>query len=142
MRERHRKEKTLKTKPGKTLLLLVLSLLAAACASQHGGSASIATTNANGCEIDAKKICEANKDLRLAAVTGSEDDPSQREQNSSRTPTWVNHFETPDKTTIEVSCEINIEHHKVIYAHALPGPTLTANDVDYLHNQGLCLNSQ
>jgi hypothetical protein len=126
----------------KTLLLLTLALFAAACTSQQAGSGTGASAGASGCEIDAKKVCDGIKDLREARITGYEDDPSQREQNGNPTESWTQPITTPDKTELSVTCEINIAHHRVIYAHALRGPTLTPGDVEYLRNQGLCVNSQ
>ncbi len=124
----------------KTLGFAAILLLAVACAANPLSPGADAKSSANSCQIDAQKICESVKDLHNTAVSGYADSQSQREQNLAPTQSWIKHFTTPDQTEIEVQCDLNIRHHKIIYAHALSGPALTENDVNYLRNQGLCLN--
>ena len=111
-----------------------------ACSSRTTSSRPSKADTASHCEIDAKKICEAVKDLRSVRNTGYADTQSQQEQNLNPTSTWTHTLSTPDNTDIEVTCDINVRHHRVVYARTVRGATLTANDVDYLHNQGFCTN--
>jgi len=111
-----------------------------ACSSLTPSSQPTKGDTAAHCEIDAKKICEAVKDLRSVRNTGYADTQSQQEQNLNPTSTWTHTLSTPDKTDIEVTCDINVRHHRVVYARTVRGVTLSTNDVDYLHNQGFCTN--
>ena len=119
-----------------TTSIVAASLILPSCSTTSTPPGEGAATS--GCAIDARKVCEADKELRRVQTTGEADTQSQQEQNLPPTQTWIPHFTTPDGTLIEIDCEINIRHHSVIYAHLMPGPKLTDGDLDYLRNQGLC----
>jgi hypothetical protein len=119
-------------------------LLAAAFAIGCGTAASNQATGqqiaSKSCKIDSQKICEEGKELKVTNPDGMMDSQSQREQNATPTQEWVYTFETPDKTTIQVSCNLNIQHHRVVYSRALVGSKLTDGDIDYLRTQGMCVD--
>ncbi len=108
--------------------------------SAHPSPGPCSTAAANSCEIDAKKICEANKDLE-SPINGFADTQSQREQNLRPTWTWVHTLNIPGGTQIGIACEMNVQHHRVVYASVARGQELSSHDAEYLQNQGFCLNS-
>ena len=123
-------------------LLATVILLAAACSSGKPPSSESGNANAATCKIDAVKICDQAKDIHASTdPTGYSDSESQIEQNGPRTESWFYTFTTPNQTTLQVQCELNMQHHKVVYAHAMSGPALSDSDVGYLRSQGLCLEN-
>jgi uncharacterized protein YkwD len=111
------------------------------CSAQQSPTAVACGTSAPAtCDIDAKKICEANVDLQ-SPINGFADTQSQREQNLRPTWPWMQTLNTPSGTEIGISCEMNVQHHRVIYASVARGQALTSKDADYLQSQGLCLNA-
>lgn len=121
------------------LLAAVLAATVTACSSQK----SVATASSGAtCDIDAKKMCEADTSLENMIKTGEFDDAQQFAANTPRTASYRWIFSMPNGTLLEIQCDINTEHHRIVYAHLLSGPKLSVEDIDYLHNQGLCKNEQ
>jgi hypothetical protein len=120
-------------------LVIMTMLLASSCSTRSATAPADNQLAANTCEIDAQKVCEDVKYLRHTVHDGEMDSDSQREQNAAPTQNWFRKYETPDKTIIEISCELNIRHHKVIYAKVIKGAALTNNDVEYLRSQNMCV---
>ncbi len=119
----------------------ILAASISACSTHANPPAPCSSAAATTCDIDAKKICEANKDLDSSPINGLADTQSQREQNLRPTWTWMQSLNIPGGSQIAISCEMNVQHHRVVYASAAGGPALTPHDVDYLQNQGFCLNA-
>lgn len=125
---------------------IVFSFLSA-CSSQPSSSAqtppvsSASAQSSQGCEIDAKRICqESRKSEVVNAQTGMTEDATTREQSAGRRTDMITmSYPLPSGSLAEIECEINRAHNSVVYAHVLRGPKLTDADVTTLQSSGYCV---
>ena len=125
---------------------IIFSLLSA-CSSQTAGNTqttaapAASAQSSQGCEIDAKRICqESRKSEVVNSQTGITEDADRREQDAAaRTETTTLSFPLPSGALAEVECQTNAAHHSVVYAHVLRGPKLTDADVTTLQSSGYCI---
>lgn len=116
-----------------------------ACSSHHAAPAqkevvsAVPVPSTWECELDAQRICrEARKaDFKMKAGTAG---ANGQEQNAGvRTQRFDIDHQIPNGSKVKVHCEINTAHHKVLYAHAVPGTVLTDLDVETLKSSGYCV---
>jgi hypothetical protein len=116
----------------KLLAISILSLSLVCCSTQRPAQTSSTDKTAPSCEIDAVKICQ---DIRKKPVLDSDGltrDPRNRELSGPPTTSETWHYPIPNGATVEIECEINVQHSTVVYAHVLKGPRLTEHDTAQL----------
>lgn len=126
------------------IVTAVTALTLSACSSQPVGSASGANAQVASnqtCELDVKRVCQElrNKPV-INSMTGLTEDATEVEQNSARTAMEFTTLAVPNGSVIQVQCEMNSQHHTVIYAHQMPGPPLTPTDIAFVQNAGYCVH--
>ncbi len=100
-------------------LSIVLSF--AGC-SAHENQAETSTA-ANGCQIDATRICQAMR---------------KTFSRSSANVTRELIVPIPREPLIDIHCGINTSDQSVAYARVSQPPNLTDNDIIYLRSRGYC----
>jgi hypothetical protein len=129
------------------IVTAIVALSLAACSTQPAvgsasGTAQVAAANPDQkCALDVKRVCQElrNKPV-IDSRTGLTEDATEVEQNSSRTAMKFTTLAVPNGSVIQVQCEMNTEHHTVVYAHQMPGPPLTPTDIAFVQNAGYCVH--
>ena len=100
-------------------LSIVLSF--AGCSAHENQAAT--STAANGCQIDATRICQAMR---------------KTFSRSSADVTRELIVPIPREPLIDIHCGINTSDQSVAYARVSQPPNLTDNDIIYLRSRGYC----
>ena len=106
------------------ILSLSITLLFAGCSAQENQAES--RTAANGCQIDAMRICRAMRNTFI----GSSADLTRE----LIVPIKMPHGEP----NIDVHCGINTSDQSVAYTRVSQPPNLTTNDLIFLRSRGYC----
>ena len=106
------------------ILSLSITLSLAECSAKENQAET--STAANGCQIDAMRICRA---MRKTFI-GSSADLTRELIVPIRMP--------PGGPNIDVHCGINTSDQSVAYARVSQPPNLTTNDLIYLRSRGYC----
>lgn len=119
-------------------LLLAACLGLAACSARQNPQVQKSTNSqVAACNIDANRICQQIADKPVNAG-GMMLDPREREEAGRRTDWEYVPIEIPDGATLQVNCELNLQHNTVVYAGVTRRPPLKQSDVDYLRGHGYC----
>ena len=106
------------------ILSMSITLLLAGCSAQENQAAS--NTAANGCQIDAMRICRAMRNT----FSGSSGDLTREVVVPIKMP--------PGEPNIDVHCGINTSDQSVAYTRVSQPPNLTTNDLILLRSRGYC----
>jgi hypothetical protein len=123
----------------RTVLVLLLSTVLAACASQNGSGGSEGNI---GCKLDADRVCQGVLTAPLSTSTGITTSNQSYIQQNSPVTSWVMvPIKAPGGSEIDVNCEVNYAQQKVIYANPKASGTVSDSDRQWLQNTGMCAGS-
>jgi hypothetical protein len=120
----------------RTMLVVLVSMALAACASQGGSTGNI------GCKLDTDRVCQGVLTAPLSTGTGLTTSNQSYIQQNSPVTTWVMvPLKAPGGSEIDVNCEVNFAQQKVIYGNPTPSGAVSDSDRQWLQNTGLCVGS-
>ena len=122
------------------VLILFISTVIAACASQNASSGGDSSVVLNGCRVDPARICNTVRGQNVTmSNTGLSADPRMVEGDSART---ANIFVPVNRLNgdeiFEVECGINTLNQSVSWAHIKTGPPVTDDDAKFLRARDYC----
>jgi hypothetical protein len=121
----------------------ILALVVTSCAGGMSAASNKAAMEAIGCNFDAQRVCQHALTAPVTMVGGPQGgfttaNQSYLTDNSPVTNWTMAAIKAPGGSEIDVQCQINWRHKKVIYAYAKPSGTVSEKDREWLRTQGLC----
>jgi hypothetical protein len=126
------------------LALMVSFPLLTSCGAQQGNpNADKSTISQNGCTIDLSKVCQAFIDQPAFTLNGADSNLHRLQENSTRHVNLELTFKMPNGDLIGTAqCQFDTLHRRVAYARLLPGPPITAAEVEYVKSRGWCADQK
>ena len=126
----------------------VIAVALGACAPTATSGKSSAASSAIGCDFDAKRACESVFTQSITMMGGGAGGMQGTaasafvQQNGPATHWVINPMKLPGGSEVDVSCQVNLQQHKVIYAEAKPAGEISDADKGYIRQSGYCLGGE
>jgi len=103
-------------------------------------SVQLSPAPAGSCEIDAVKMCQVTGGLSAPAKSSPPATMPVASSSGAPNPPESVEFQIPLGQAIQLMCYYDSQHSSVYRADATAESALTVNSVEYMKQQGFCIN--